>query len=72
MIAYANNNYRVEPLVSPIEHDGELLNWAVINETYGTVEARMSSLPGAMYAADNLDDYLRKGDEDVPTLSTVQ
>ena len=72
MIAYSNNNYRVELLDSPIESDSDPLNWAVINETFNTVEARLSSLPGAMYAADNLDDYLRKGNDEVPTLNTVQ
>jgi len=57
---YKNSSYRVELDSEPYIHQGEPMNWLVINNQYGTVEATTSALTNALLIADQFEQTLYK------------
>lgn len=58
-IVYENNSYKVVLDKSPYVHDGEPMNWLVINKHYETVEATTSALPNAILLCDRFSELIQ-------------
>ncbi len=60
--AYENNHYKVVQLIPArevyVKEAEELHNWATVSLQHDTEEGTFMSLPGAIYAADHLAQYM--------------
>lgn len=59
-VVYENATYQVHLDSEPYTHEGEPMNWLVVNKEYQTVEASTSALPNAISGADQFDIVLRR------------